>query len=149
MRKPIQILVFPYREKNEGQYEFCIFYRKKMQIWQGIAGGAEDDETPLDTAIREVYEETGIDKNSKFNQLSAISTTPVVNITGEFTWGPETYVVTEYSFGVNATSQEIKLSSEHKDYKWVTYDEAMSLLNWDSNKTALWELNVRLTNNDL
>lgn len=36
------------------------------------------------------------------------------------------------------------LSSEHKEYRWVEYDEAMRLLKYDSNKTALWELNERL-----
>ena len=36
------------------------------------------------------------------------------------------------------------LSSEHKEYRWVKYDEAMRLLKYDSNKTALWELNERL-----
>lgn len=149
MRKPIQVLVFPYRKRKDQEYEFCIFFRKKMNIWQGIAGGGEDDETPLETAIREVHEETGISETAKFFQLSAISSTPVVNITGQFTWGPEVYVVTEYSFGVDATGQDIILSDEHKEYKWVSYKEAMELLNWDSNRTALWELNTRLEKNDM
>lgn len=148
MRKPIQILVFPYRKCKKSEYEFCVFYRKKMNIWQGIAGGVEDNENPLQTAIREVFEETGIN-NCKFNQLSATSTIPVVNITGEYTWGDNVYVVNEYSFGVDATDQEINLSNEHKEYKWVNYEDAMKLLSFDSNKTALWELNERLKNNDL
>ena len=39
---------------------------------------------------------------------------------------------------------DIHLSSEHKEYKWVEYDEALKKLKYDSNKTALWELNERL-----
>lgn len=33
---------------------------------------------------------------------------------------------------------------EKREFKWCTYDEAIKLLEWDSNKTALWELNERL-----
>jgi len=35
---------------------------------------------------------------------------------------------------------------EHLKYQWFTYDDAMEKLNWDSNKTALWELNYRIEN---
>lgn len=34
--------------------------------------------------------------------------------------------------------------SEHAAYHWATYVEAIDMLHWDSNKTALWELNHRL-----
>ena len=33
-----------------------------------------------------------------------------------------------------------------KKIKWVNYDNAMQKLKYDSNKTALWELNERLKN---
>ncbi len=36
------------------------------------------------------------------------------------------------------------LSHEHIELKWECFENADSLLNWDSNKTALWELNERL-----
>ncbi|MGG1610308.1 NUDIX pyrophosphatase, partial [Bacillus wiedmannii] len=32
----------------------------------------------------------------------------------------------------------------HFKYKWLCFEEAVMLLKWDSNKTALWELNNRL-----
>lgn len=41
-------------------------------------------------------------------------------------------------------NEEIRLSDEHSEFKWVAYDEAIKLLNFDSNKTALWELKMRL-----
>ena len=40
--------------------------------------------------------------------------------------------------------QEIKLSDEHPEYRWLKYDEAHKMLKWDSDRTALWELNERL-----
>ena len=39
---------------------------------------------------------------------------------------------------------KIVLSSEHNGFEWLTYDEAITRLTWDSNKTALYELNCRL-----
>lgn len=30
--------------------------------------------------------------------------------------------------------------------KWCSYDDANKLLEWDSNRVALWELNQRLKN---
>ena len=54
------------------------------------------------------------------------------------------FFVYEYSFAVNLKDCEINLSSEHKEYKWVSYDEAKELLKYDSNKNALWELNEKI-----
>lgn len=148
MRKPKQILAFLYRKNKKNEYEFCIFYRKKMKIWQAISGGVEDNETLVETVKREILEETGLDVNDVF-ELSSVSTIPVVNVTGKFTWGKDVYVVTEYSFGVFTENSDIKLSNEHKQYEWFTYDDAYKKLEFDSNKTALWELNQRLLNSDL
>ena len=50
----------------------------------------------------------------------------------------------EYVLCANINNQEIKLSNEHTEYKWVDYNEAKSLLKYDSNKSALWELDVKL-----
>jgi dATP pyrophosphohydrolase len=61
-------------------------------------------------------------------------------------WGPEVYVVSERAFGVCLNeAQAIALSREHVEHRWVPYEEAARLLRWDSNRTALWELNERLT----
>lgn len=147
MRKPIQVLIIPYRKLGNGNYEFCLFFREDLKVWQGIAGGVEDDETITQSAIREVVEESGLSSNSRLIKLSSFTTMPSVNITGT-KWEEKTYIVYEYSFGVEATKQKISLSNEHLEYKWVIYDDAIKLLTWDSNKTALWELNERLKKGD-
>ena len=54
------------------------------------------------------------------------------------------YFVYEYSFAVDIQKNKIILSNEHKEYKWVSYNEAMKLLKYDSNKNALWELNEKI-----
>ena len=140
MRRPKQVLVFLYK-KVGNDYFYCIFLRKSG-IWQGISGGVEDDEALIDTVKREVLEETGI-VVSNIIELSSVSSIPVIDVVGDYIFGSDVYVIPEYSFGVYCDS-EIKLSLEHKEYKWVSYDEAIRYLKYDSNKTALWELNERL-----
>ncbi len=44
----------------------------------------------------------------------------------------------------DSNGSKIVLSSEHNGFEWLTYDEAITRLTWDSNKTALYELNCRL-----
>lgn len=144
MRAPYQTLTILYK-KNEEEILYAIFYRNSHPIWQFISGGGEDNETPIETVIREIKEETSIIINKEdIEQLDSKSTIPVVNITGEYTWGKDIYVVPEYTFAVNVKDYNIKLSSEHKEYKWVDYNKTMENLKYDSNKTALWELNERL-----
>jgi dATP pyrophosphohydrolase len=143
MRAPYQILTLPYRKKDSG-YEFCIFNRSDSEVWQGIAGGGEDDETPLDAAVRETYEECGINKRESFVKLDSMCTIPVKYVTGEYTWGKDVFVIKEYAFRVNVEDEEIILSDEHISYNWVDFKEAIKLLHWDSNKNALWELKERL-----
>ena len=142
MRRPKQVLVFLYKKVN-NDYFYCIFLRKS-NVWQGISGGVEDDESLIDTIKREVFEETG-NIISDILELSSITFIPVVDVVGDYIFGDGVYVIPEYSFGVECCGN-IVLSSEHKDYKWMLYDEAINCLEYDSNKTALWELNCRLKN---
>ena len=50
----------------------------------------------------------------------------------------------EYAIEIKDEDGNIQLSNEHKEYKWVEYEEALKKLKYDSNKTALWELNEKL-----
>ncbi|MCK8060229.1 MULTISPECIES: NUDIX pyrophosphatase [unclassified Fusibacter] len=143
MRAAYQVLVIPYR-KVEDEYKFAIFSRSDMNCWQWIAGGGEDfDKSILDTAKRESYEEAGISSTLDYIPLDTKTSIPV-SIFGEFLWGDDVYVIPEYCFGVKIDDVSFKISSEHSQYKWVTYSEAIRLLKYDRNKTALWELVTRL-----
>ena len=144
-RSPLQILVFPFiKEKDEILY--ALFKRKTEKYWQAIAGGGDNNETPIQAAMREVNEETGIPYDSKYLPLCSTATMPVPNVTGDFIWGPDILLIVERAFGVEMFNKDLALSDEHSEYAWVNYQKAMELLKWDSNKTALWELNHRLTN---
>ena len=143
-RAPFQILVFPFIRTGQGPIEYAIFRRRDGEYWQGIAGGGENAETPLETARRETEEESGI-AAGEFMALSSMATVPVTAVTGEFTWGKGIYVLPEHAFGVRVQDKRIVLSGEHTEYRWVDYDTAVPMLKYDSNRNALWELNARLS----
>ena len=147
MRLPYQTLTILYKKSN-NKILYAIFYRNSHPIWQFISGGGENNENPIKTVIREIKEETSLTiERKRVKQLDSRTTIPVLNITGNYTWGPKVYVIPEYTFAVEILSDDnIRLSSEHKEYKWVEYDEAMNKLKYDSNKTALWELNEKIKN---
>ena len=127
MRAPYQILTILYKIEN-NRILYGIFFRNSHPIWQFISGGGEDTEKPFETVIREIKEETSlIVEKRKIEQLDSKTTIPVLNITGEYTWGPNVYVVPEYSYAIEIKDKDgnIQLSNEHKEYKWVEYDEAL------------------------
>lgn len=150
MRQPHQILAFPYKKDEIGQYLYGIFCRTgKKERWQGIAGGVEEGETYLEACKREANEEAGISYDANVIELKSISTMPVVNVTKEFIWGEDVYLIYEHCFGIDASKENITLSHEHTKVEWLTFDEAKKRLTWDSNRNALWELNWKLLNNKL
>ncbi len=143
-RTPYQVLVIPYYLRASGRPEFAVFKRADSGYWQEIAGGGEEGETPTETAKREAWEEAGIGKDSDFILLDAIFSVPVTNFEEAFFWGEEVLVIPIYTFGVEVKTKNIELSSEHLECRWVDYDKAIEMLKWDSDKTALWELNQRI-----
>ena len=142
-RAPFQVLVLPYR-KTDNSFEFAVFCRADRPCWQGIAGGGEDHEVPLESAIREASEEGGISKTSHFTILQATSSVPVDVFKNCEHWDSTLFVIPEYSFGVDCTGQQLIRSDEHVALEWVSFDVAHNRLTYDSNRNALWELNSKV-----
>lgn len=144
MRAPFQILAIPYR-RNKDCILFCAFRRSDSDLWQFIAGGGEDSETPSEAAKREIYEESGIECND-FISLTSMCYLPVTifPMLKNYNWQKDTYVIPEYAFGFEC-NEDISLSREHTECVWMTYEKAKEILAYDSNKTAMYELFRRLT----
>ena len=124
-RARYQVLVIPYCIQD-GNVQFCLFRRSDMGIWQFIAGGGEEDDISIiESAKREAFEEAGISKTCNFFKLDTCCSIPA-------------------NCFKNAESAFLQLSHEHTEYNWLTYAEAHTRLQYDSNKTALWELNRRI-----
>lgn len=144
MREPYQVLVILYN--NDIELKICVFHRKKSDYWQFVSGGKEShDKDLIDTVVREIFEETGLNiKRDEVKTLETITSIPAI-------WFEElkenTILVKENCFAVYLDSfSNISLCDEHDRMLVVTSKEAFDLLQWDSNKTALYELSTKLKN---
>ena len=144
MRAPLQILAIPYRIAD-GKPLYCVLRRSDSEYWQFIAGGGEDNETPLEAARREISEEGGV-RAEKIIQLTSMCyvQADIFKKRHLYGWPEDMYVVPEYAFAFECNG-DITLSHEHTECAWVGYDEARAKCKWDSNRTALYELNCILT----
>jgi len=145
MRAPFQILAIPYKYINEVPL-YCVLHRSDVDQWQFIAGGGEDDETPIEAVKREIFEEGGVIVPDVI-VLKSMCHIPVNIFPNRhlYNWSKDMYVIPEYSFGFEC-EKDIVLSHEHTECVWLTYEQAKNKLKWDSNKTALYELNCQLIN---
>ncbi|KLV09793.1 NUDIX pyrophosphatase [Photobacterium ganghwense] len=141
MRAPFQVLVLPY-QMTDNVPRFLIALRSDNGVWQAISGGGEDSESLVEAAKRELAEETKL-VGSNWQQLDSMCMLPKVFYSGHENWAGHQYVIPEYSFSVQVTS-EPQLSNEHTEYRWCSYQEANKLLKYDSNRIALWETHERL-----
>ena len=144
-RARYQVLVIPYCIQDD-QVQFCLFRRSDMGIWQFIAGGGEEEDLSIiASAKREAFEEAGIPKSCDFFKLNTCCSIPTNCFkNAETIWGKACFVIPEYAFAVRVESTVLQLSHEHTEYNWLNYAEAHTRLQYDSNKTALWELNRRI-----
>ena len=122
--------------------EYLLMRRADLGVWQWVAGGGEDGETPLEAARRELEEETGYLQEPR--ELDSRSAIPVIDVRGSLAYGVERPILMEFAFAVEVTFAAVRISEEHTEVAWLTYEEARSRLNWDSNRTALWETNFRI-----
>ena len=143
-RVPFQVAVFPYRHHNHTSREYALLKRSKEGYWQSIAGGGENTETPLEAANRESFEEAHIPFEAEYLTLKTMTFVPVYHFKAQTIWPPDTFVVPIYYFGVNIANHQIVLSHEHSEYQWVNLNQGREDLQWDSDKTALWELDQHL-----
>jgi len=132
---------YVYRKIN-NEILFLLMKRNMNKIyeylWQGVAGKIEQGETASEAAIRELKEETGLaplnmfvaDHVSKFYEVHGdrINLVPV--------------------FGIEVDSEEVILSVEHIDYKWVDINKALKTLVWNGQKEGLQTVNDMIINND-
>lgn len=98
----------------------------KPGFWQSVTGSIEDDESLVQTAIREVREETGLDATQY--QLTDWRQSHVYEIypRWRYRYAPGVTENTEHHFGLELPSAlPVTLNPrEHVAYEWVDWREA-------------------------
>ncbi|GAH54536.1 unnamed protein product, partial [marine sediment metagenome] len=138
VRIPIQVLVYPVRKTN-NEWEYLMLKRiiSRGGVWQGVTGAPEADETIAEGAKRELFEETG------YRSFTLIKTDVSYIIPMQDRWKdiyPEDIKeIPEHLFIAKINEQGSPQIDpiEHDDWKWCKYEEAVDLLSWENNKSAL------------
>lgn len=98
----------------------------KAGFWQSVTGSVEGDETPLQAAVREVLEETGLDAAQYDLQDWQASNVYEIYPHWRYRYAPGVVENTEHLFGLELPEKlPIKLApDEHVRYEWVDWREA-------------------------
>jgi dATP pyrophosphohydrolase len=118
---------------------------KQPGLWQSVTGSMEPGESLLNTAQREVLEETGIDASlSDFMAWNVVNNFRI-SLTPE-RFSPDTTHNQEHVFSLCVPSvMPIQLApDEHLAYRWLPYREAATACFSWSNRDALLMLPLTL-----
>lgn len=109
---------------NRKSGKFLLLKRADHKIypgtWQMITASCEEGESTKQTALRELFEETGM-RNAKLYSVPHVNT---------FYFDINDSVCLSPVFLAVADTDEVKISDEHTEYKWTTYYEAVKLIHW-------------------
>jgi 8-oxo-dGTP diphosphatase len=119
--------VLCYIERN-GQYLMLYRNRKEKDVnagkWVGVGGGFEENESPVDCLLREVWEETGLTLTS--HRLRGI-----ITFVSDQWEGETMFLFTAYGF----TGEMIPCNEG--DLHWIDKTEVPSLPAWEGDRIFL------------
>lgn len=136
---PISSLILIYTKK----LDILLLSRSdKKNFWQSVTGSIEYNESPFETAKREVFEETGIICNNYTLEDWNLNHRYKIFSHWQYRYGPGVNYNTEHIFGLELPSKvEIKIApKEHNDFQWVSIDVAKELVFSWTNVKALEKL---------
>lgn len=107
-------------------------HRGPLRYWAFPKGRQSLGESYEQTAIREIREETG---QTNFKIMKRLISDSIYFPKR----GPKTIVKKVVFFLVRFFSKEIKLSTEHINWRWATFEEALSLLTFYDYQRVLEE----------
>jgi 8-oxo-dGTP pyrophosphatase MutT (NUDIX family) len=127
------IQAYIYRGRDDGQTEFLLLQRAATErlypgMWQMVTGRIVDGETAIEAAKREILEETGL----RADRLT------VVPYIATFYFPPDDSIHHVPVFATEAqATEEIRLSSEHQEFTWLSFSEAWERLVFPGHREGL------------
>jgi dihydroneopterin triphosphate diphosphatase len=138
-----QVQAWVFRRSKGIRYLLLKRIASKGGFWQPISGGVEPTDTDiLSAGRREVLEETGIPEHAIKKTIEPFY---FYTIDKHYLTGKPITPLHESVIAFEVDSDEVRLDRniypEHSESKWAGFEEAMNLLKWEDNKTALKKLN--------
>ncbi|GAB3039135.1 dihydroneopterin triphosphate diphosphatase [Bowmanella dokdonensis] len=136
---PKSVLVIIY---DERRHVLVMQRLDDSNFWQSVTGSMEPDETPAETAQREVREETGIDIDAHGYPLLDCGEQHQYEIRPQWRhrYEPGVTLNTEYLFYLQVRSGQPVQLTEHSDYVWLPATEAAQKVWSATNKNAILDL---------
>ena len=133
--RPDLVACWLFRLDGAGRPEILLIRRGAGRIyagiWQCVTGRLEDGERVVDGALREVTEETGLGRA----EIEDVFETDMINWFHE---GSVDAVWCEAVFAAHVRQEAtVRLSEEHDDLRWLTPEDAKSLVVWPAYERAI------------
>jgi len=103
-----------------AQRQILLVHKKWTNAWEFPRGKTRPGETDEETLVREIAEETGI---THFNRAPGFAETIRFDYTRDGVRCRKTV-----RFFLIRTTEDVRLSNEHTEYRWCTIDDARKLL---------------------
>ena len=138
-KQPISVLVVVYT----ADLKVLLLERADHPgYWQSITGSRDGEESLMDTAIREIREETGLDARSHSLNDWQLQNVYEIYPHWRYRYPPGVTHNTEHVFGLRlAETVPIQVSPrEHLKYQWLSWQDAADKVFSPSNRTAILRL---------
>ena len=123
-----------YKNENDERLYLLLHYRLKSDYWDFPRGNIDPGEHSIETAKREIREETGLAGNDiKFLAGFRKVVQWFYVLQGTRRFKQVTFFLSE------ANKRNIEISKEHLGYKWLSFDEALEQLTYNNAKQVLRE----------
>ncbi len=135
-KRPESVLVLIH---DQNQHVLLLQRDDDSDFWQSVTGTMENHELPIETALREVLEETGIDIIAEGYQLLDCRHTNQYPIRPQWRhrYPPDTLYNTEYCFVLEVQRTDKITLTEHLAFEWLSKPDAIQRAWSKSNEDAI------------
>ncbi|MGH8397667.1 MAG: dihydroneopterin triphosphate diphosphatase [Gammaproteobacteria bacterium] len=115
--------------------------REPLDFWQSVTGSLQEGEAPLQTALREVREETGLQADAGLTDSGIINRYPI-HPAWRAKFAPEVKENTEHVFSLRLPAiTAIHINpAEHVAYRWLPRDAAARLASSRTDRETILNL---------